>query len=300
MSSLEGGERQTIVYIDLLFLENLLLDMYVLLFTGILLRQSTTCFRIVSAASLGSLCSCLWTWMMLNTSIISKSNLFCLLLYAMLLYGILPALMLYITFGCISKKKLYENLLTFYGIAFFTGGMMSSFYHHLNLEKNNRNMLSAWLLIVFSLFAAMGILVAVCRNLYLNSVKIHTIYKMRLEHKGQSVTFNVLLDTGNSLYEPKTGKPVCIVESRVFDVLNCEEHLLQCLDDQECEWPKTWISFQSVGVQNGTLPVYCIEQMIIGQGTNVWTHRHAYVGCYEGIFSQRGDYQGILHPEMLK
>ena len=243
---------------------------------------------------------------MLSTSIISKSNVFFLLLYLLLLYGIVPIFMLYIAFGWRTKKVLSANLLIFYGIACFTGGLMKSVknisitYHNLKREDLNDNILRAWLLIVLTLFAAMGMLVVICRKLYLNSVKMHTIYKMRLEHKGQSVTFNVLLDTGNSLYEPKTGKPVCIVESRVFDVLNCEEHLLQCLDDQECEWPKTWISFQSVGVQNGTLPVYCIEQMIIGQGTNVWTHRHAYVGCYEGIFSQRGDYQGILHPEMLK
>lgn len=283
-----------------------MLDVYLLLFTGILLRQSTTCFRIICAASLGSLCSCLWTWIVLCTSIIFKLNVFGYILYLLLLYGIVPILMLYIAFGWELKNVLSVNLLIFYGIACFTGGLMKSVknisitYHSLKRKDLNDNMPGAWLLIVFTLFAATGILVVICRKLYLNSVKMHTIYKMRLEHKGQSVTFNVLLDTGNSLYEPVTGKPVCIVESRVFDTLNWEANLLQDLDNQEYGCPKSWISYKSVGTSNGTLPVYCIEQMIIGQGIKVWTQRHAYVGCYEGIFSQREDYQGILHPEMLK
>lgn len=290
MLRIKGGESQTTLYIDLLFLENLLVNMFLLLFTGLLLRQPTTCFRIFCAASLGSLYSCVWTWMILYTRIISYSNVFFLLLYALLLYGILPTLMLYITFGHISKKQLYENLLTFCGIAFFTGGMMSSFYHHFNLKKISENMLCAWLLMVFALLAAMGILVYFFRILYLKSNKMHTIYKMRLEHKGHSVSFNVLLDTGNSLYEPATKKPVCIVESVVLECFNCEDLLMNTC----------WINYRSVGNQNGKLPAYCIEQVIIGQGTKVWTHQQVYIGCYEGVFSQKGDYQGILHPELLK
>ncbi len=204
--------------------------------------------------------------------------------------------MLFIAFGRRSKKELLENLLTFYGVTIFTGGMMisiknlSSAYHYLNLENNIGNRMGTWMLVGVTLLIASGMLGFIWRKLYLKSVEMHTIYKMRLEHKDAAVQFNVLLDTGNCLYEPVTGEPVCIVEAQLF------EHL-KCRNEAENE---TWISYQSIGNPNGKMPVYCIDRLLICKEKKVWTHQHVFVGCCEGILNKRGDYQGILHPDLLK
>ncbi len=281
---------------DLLFILNLLLDMYLILFTGLLLRQSTTCLRIIGAASLGSLFSCLGTWIELSTSIFHNFKIYVYLLYVLLALGIVPVFMLYIAFGRLLKKKLLENLFTFYGIAVFTGGMMVSIknlsftFHCLYSEKINRNMLCTWLLIVCVLLITTVVLIIIYRKLYLRSVEMHTIYKMRLEHKGAAVHLNVLLDTGNCLVEPVSNTPICIVEAHLLTGLKC------C----ETSMDKSWIVYQAVGTKNGKMPVYCIDRLIICKEKKVWSYEHMYIGCYEGVFNQKGNYQGILHPALVQ
>ena len=42
------------------------------------------------------------------------------------------------------------------------------------------------------------------------------------------------------------------------------------------------------------------DNVILSNGTKVWIYPRGYIGCYPGILSAEGKYQGILHPDMLK
>jgi len=71
-----------------------------------------------------------------------------------------------------------------------------------------------------------------------------------LSREGKRMTVHALVDSGNSLVEPVSGKPVCVVEQEVFDTL----------------WPEApdgfrAIPYHSIGKKRGILPGYLLPRL---------------------------------------
>jgi sigma-E processing peptidase SpoIIGA len=113
---------------------------------------------------------------------------------------------------------------------------------------------------------------------------------VELSGKGAEVSVKALVDSGNSLVEPVSGLPVCVVEREVFRRL----------------WQKgnpegiRLIPYRSVGRKKGILYGYPVPEMVIHiRGVSI-VCRNVYVGIAEEKLSSDGTYGMLLHPALLK
>ncbi len=105
------------------------------------------------------------------------------------------------------------------------------------------------------------------------------------------MTVQGIVDTGNSLREPISRKPVSVLEKEVFDGLY-----------EEGNEPEGFraIPYRSVGCERGIMKGYQIPEMTIEQGGIKKVCRNVYVAVSEKAVSSTKSYQMLIHPELLE
>lgn len=104
------------------------------------------------------------------------------------------------------------------------------------------------------------------------------------------VWIEALIDTGNSLREPVSGKPVSVVEADIFKELK---------DVKRPEKLKV-IPYRSIGRENGMMEGYEVPEIVIDSGGECLRQQKVIIGISEGKVSADGRYQMILHPDLCR
>ncbi|MBR6770806.1 MAG: sigma-E processing peptidase SpoIIGA [Lachnospiraceae bacterium] len=116
------------------------------------------------------------------------------------------------------------------------------------------------------------------------------ICKVRLCGYGREMEVEALIDTGNSLREPISGKPVSIVDKEVLDrfpELRIPEKLKV-------------IPYHSVGKTNGIMEGYEIPELLVKISGESIPWQGAVVAISKNGISADRRYQMILHPDLCK
>jgi sigma-E processing peptidase SpoIIGA len=111
---------------------------------------------------------------------------------------------------------------------------------------------------------------------------------VRLLWNGKSAEVTALIDTGNHLTEPLTGRPVSIIAGEIAEKLMEERQIQQ----QGC----FLIPYHSIGVEKGYLQGVTIDRMEIGKQGTITTINKPVLAIYKGKISAEGQYEMILHP----
>ena len=107
----------------------------------------------------------------------------------------------------------------------------------------------------------------------------------------RDIRVKALMDTGNRLYEPLTGKPVCLVEY---------ESLKACLTEGK-DTPHVWaIPYHSIGCEHGLLWGITADKVNFQNHEQKIEKCGCIVGIYPGKISKNGDISAIVHPDILK
>lgn len=178
-----------IVYVDLIFIINFLMDFFLLLTVNIALKRYARIRRIIIASIFGS---------------ISLISLFIKISYINLCFlKLLMAIsMCLISFGYKNIKYTFYNVLYLFMLSFILGG----FIYYLNLEYSNK-----YIILLLGPF----ILYLFIKSLKgLKEIKNYH-YKVSIEFKnGFLINLIGFLDTGNKLIDPVTNKPVIIINKK--------------------------------------------------------------------------------------
>ncbi len=196
------------IYIDVLFVFNLLLNYLVLCTTGLLLKMRVKKRRLFLVSALGALYAVL-------SFFASDSYLFGL--FFKLIIG---ALMAAITFKPARFKIFVKYICTFYATVFVLGGMAFAFFYFSNsaasLGAVYRNgtlyiNLPVYLLLplCFLCYGLLNATFAVGKKL---SSRHKQVYKIRFLYHGNSHILHAYYDSGNLLTEKKSGKGVIVAE----------------------------------------------------------------------------------------
>lgn len=104
------------------------------------------------------------------------------------------------------------------------------------------------------------------------------------------VSIEALIDTGNSLIEPISGKPVAVLDKAVFE---------QVFGEQK---PAVFrvIPYHSVGKKAGVLPGYRLDRIVVETEENAKEYKEVYIGVGEDVLSEANTYKMILNPRMLE
>ena len=309
MASLLDGN---ILYLDVLFLVNIIMDFVLIWATAKLTGFSTSFKRIFVAAFIGALYSVTVYFPALHTSLSS--------LIVKIIFSIL---MIYIAFYPISLKKMIQALAYFYFTVFAVGGAMLAAVYFINTENTLQAVISGefgileplgykWFLAAVVTAVIVGKYGAkfIVRNLIKSILYVPVVICLGEE----TVALKTLVDTGNQLTDPITGKPVMIVEldtlkgiipKKAFKELRNNNDfdvnsIITCLSKTYLASRLRVIPFKSIGEQKGMLVGIRPDVVIIIHNNKTIEIQDIIIGIYKYKLSSKGIYNGLLHPELLQ
>ncbi|MDD2430979.1 MAG: sigma-E processing peptidase SpoIIGA [Firmicutes bacterium] len=130
-----------------------------------------------------------------------------------------------------------------------------------------------------------------------------------VEIGGHKQVFRALIDSGNELVEPVSGKRVVIVEKEVLkslvpeDIMRSMEQMTPILVDSESteNWGRrlVLIPFKSVGKDNGVLVGLRPDSVYLKHKGKQVKLPGVIIGLENNALSQKGEYQALIHPALL-
>lgn len=261
------------INIDSLFLVNFVMNLYLYMLTAKTLKRTATRIGV-------------------NCGSLAGAALFCLLILAPGIPAFIkrfigPFTINMIMTAFIFKTTKIKEILRCTGYmsiyAFFLGGLIKALFS--NVPFLHKRQESIWCILGIGM---LGYEIASWWIWQMKKRKANHIYAVRLSGYGNEVTVTALADTGNSLKEPISGKPVSVIE---------EEALERLKGVKQPEKFKL-IPFHSVGKDKGVMEGYEIPEMVVESEKGSIRWQKVIVGISKNKISASGKYQMILHPDL--
>ena len=240
----ERKETDMRVYLDVYFILNLILNLFLMGITGLLRGKRSSISRIAVSACLAAV---------LSTAIYAVSFLIhrqIFLLSLLTVYG-----MVWFGFRELDRRERRTDLLVLLIVAFVTGGLLNAL-HAIGALVGSSPRYSIW----FILLGLLGIGIAFCvlaRELQGAYKRCQTTVQAVLCHEGREYVLRVLFDTGNGLVSPYTGEKVAVLSADFASGLS--------LDRTQ---NPVYIPYHSIG-GSGILPVYRIDSVTFAGRTPI-------------------------------
>ncbi len=270
------------IYLDVYFSFNFLMDFFVLFLTGIIIKNNKKIYRTIVSAIIGATYATIviitegMEIFQKNIGIFQKGigEDLTKLLKIVLTYVVIVYVMELIAYGKYNAVTMTRNIIIIYIITFILSGVVNAYYWENRVDGIN---VTKTILLVF--FIEIFLVVLVKRSQ--KDVSITSLYQVTLLVDGNRINVIGLADTGNSLTEPITGKPVSVIQA--------EE--LKKIPDKILLVP-----YNSVGKERGLMRAFVADNMIV----NGRTVEKPIIGIHKGSFGGNNRYQLILHPKILK
>ena len=290
---------QVEIYVDILFIINFFMIYFIFWVVNKLIKNKSKNKNLILGSFLASF---FYLIAILSIPFIPFFNLF--IIFFIILISIFVAFKPRNLYSFL-KIFLLVNLVSFtFGGAFIAIFYYTNIGHILNFAINNFSLS----LLIFCIIISY-IFIKLTLNWYKAIfLKNQSFYEIILHKNGETITLNALLDTGNSLKEPITKKPVLIAEFLCIERLltkplakifkDKEENNLEKLLDIELENDIRFIPFKSLGKENGLLIGIKIDKLEIKSNKPILIE-NAIVGIYNFKISKNGFYNALLSPEMF-
>ena len=256
------------LYVDSLFWVNFVMNLYLLILVDRTSMRTATRMRIVLGAGIGA-------GFYVMAFFAEASRWFKWPFFILVGTG----LMLKITFQPDSFRmilKLFGRLCRY---SFFIGGSLL-------FAGNALPIPFGWISSVSGVLG-MGALLCLAISYFLEKSRErqrNTIYGAKMINGEKSIHVAALLDSGNSLREPISGKPVCVISSEVFQKLwEGSENLFRV------------IPYHSIGKKNGVLKGYLLPELVVEMDGERRTFQDVYMAV-----SEECGLEMILNPCLLE
>lgn len=298
-SKYKRGELLTI-YLDVIFLENLLMNYIIIYACKTIIKEKTKQIRIIIASTIGSIYAV--SLYIFNMQIYSN----------LILKLILSVVMVYISFAPKSINKLLKQLLIFYLTSFTFGGVAFSMLYILSTKSIIKNgvLIGKYPIktIIASGFIGFIIITAAFKNIKGKLTKKDLICEIKIKINSKEVFTKCVIDTGNFLKDPISKTPVIVVEKKILEGV-IEEKLLNNLNKiikgENVELGNSaakirLIPFSSLGKQNGMLIGIKAEEVLVNTEEKDILIDNIIIGIYDGILSKAENYSALIGIEALE
>lgn len=271
----KGDEMSYELYADSLFLMNFVMNLYLMILVDKSLYRTATRGRLLLGAGVGALCYFLPfcfdgpLWVKIPVAICPGS-------LAMIL----------IAFRVRTLRALVNLFERFFITAVCMGGVM------LLLIKTFPD-IGAHLTRVWGVLGMGAGCYLLSSHLYNRKLSGNSLCRATLIAKGSKITVRALLDSGNSLVEPISGKPVSVIERSLVTKLWEEE-------------PRIFrvIPYHSIGKQHGILKGYLLPELRVERNGVTKICRDVYIAVCEEYLSleenEGGSVRMILNPRLFE
>ncbi len=187
------------IYIDVVFVTNLLMDYILLRILGFILRLKSSGRRCFGAAAAGALFACFILYIPVDGGPLISA----------FFHGICAAGMIRIAYGIKKGGLLLKAMTVLYLTAFLSGGFW---------EAAAGDSMNLWIFGLLAFCTYMGISAAVC---FADSIRARrkNIYPITLSWQGREQAAYGFYDTGNMLSDPVSGEPVSIAEPELLETI---------------------------------------------------------------------------------
>lgn len=261
-----------IVYIDRLFLLQLVQSCVLLLLTREFLRSTVTLKRIVFASAAGTLLFCV----IFLLSGISRN-------IKVLLFALCSLATLWLAFRIRTLQVFCRAVILYHAAAFLLAGALYALLHAAGRRPAMTTMQAS--------LCAVGVGTAALYILRWEKKSAQAVIVTAILEDGDvKITLEALIDSGNSLYDPISQRPVCVVEKAALE------------GKIPLDIPEKFrlIPYHSLGKKHGIMQAVEIEKLKVKKEGQELVIEKALLGLYENKVTQSGAYQMILHPALLE
>ncbi len=275
--------KKVVVYADVLIGVNILINYFLLLLTGKICCQGYKTLRVVGGAALGGLFS-LYIFLPQQSfwlETVSRAAI-CLLL-------------VFVSFGFYSFKAFLRNAAVFLGVTFLFGGIMLAvwmIFKPAGVVINNGMVyfdISPLLLIVST--AASYIIITLIRRFTKKDAPQGTKKQVEIFYGSQKNTVCCLIDSGNSLKDMLSDRPVIVISTEKAEKLLGFSLKAETVPAGQVKGYRL-IPYTAVG-GSGMLPAFKADKAVIDN------KELSSVIVAVSDNAHGDDYDGILNPEIL-
>lgn len=295
------------VYLDILFLENLVMNYFILLVTERFTKCRTSSLRLLLGAATGA-----------------SYVVIMLLLPDIKIYGTIIAKLLLsvaivaISFNIHKMSVFFKILAVFYISTFLFAGAALAFTYFIQgggfIQNGILWPIKGKLNVILFAAALVVILVRVFWEIVQQRiVREKMLVRLIIAFEKRTIGIYALVDTGNTLHDPLTNMPVVVVEfSAIRSILPSEikkifeEHNESDLTGiTEAITGSTWFSrfrlipFTSLGKENGMLIGFKPDYIEISKDNDNKGISDVIIGIYGRSLSKNEKYRALLSPELI-
>ncbi|MCG9968068.1 sigma-E processing peptidase SpoIIGA [Pelotomaculum terephthalicicum JT] len=297
------------VYLDQVFLGNMVMNYAILWATAKLSRTKAVKGRLAAGAALGAAYTL--------TLFIPGNNVLLTAWFKL----IASVLIIALTFAPLQPKKFFVCLGVFYLTSFVLGGLILGIIFY--IQPFRISSINGTGLIVSKNFwpglllgiIAFGVMVKVISSLLKKRI-MEKVFKLGLFIKSQGIQVQVsaFLDTGNQLIDPMTKRAVIVVEYGVLKPLLPAEvqvlfeqagepdvwHILSALSENPRRSLFSVIPFNSLGNSGGLMVGFRPDEVFFEQRGHLVQIKKAVIAVYHKKIDPGNSYNALLHPRLLE
>jgi stage II sporulation protein GA (sporulation sigma-E factor processing peptidase) len=290
ITNLKNVGELVVVYLDVLFGINFLMDYLLLLICGRFLKLPLKQWKLCIGALAGGLYSIgifftdiAWT-------------------YSLLFEVAVSALLVFLAYGKCKWIEFIKRILLFYASALLLAGLIFAVFcatdigSRLGAFIKNGAFYFQLPFHVFLISAAIAYPVLTAFTGLLRHKSERQIFSVKITYRGQDITLPGFLDTGNRLTDPLSGKPVIIAEWESVKCLFGAECLFEEIPELAVEHHMRLIPYHVVGAPDSMLFAFQADMVRIGQEHLAEKIPVALTGSK---LSPHGEYQLLLHTGLL-
>lgn len=294
-----------IIYIDIIFLENLIMNTIILYATAIILKIKTRTIRVILSSAIGSIYAIITyvTEIKIYTSVILKA--------------ILAIIMMYVAFNPQNMKKMWKQVAIFYLTSFVFGGVTLYLIYYIKPQEvfiKNGVYVGEYILKVIMLGAIVAFFtIKISLKIIKTKITPKDMYcKIKVKLNEEIIETRAMIDTGNLAKEPITNTAVVIVESTLLEgilpikILNNLENILcgdfsQISDEMQQKYISKFrcIPFSSLGKQNGMLLGIKADEILVETEDEKKISNNIILGIYDKSLTKRGEYRALIGIELI-
>ena len=215
------------LYIDLFFLINFLMDYFLLLMVGKMLKCRIRRLRIIAGAMVGAFLTCIFV-------VFLRGKIWRLVLF----HGVMNMCLLKTGLGIKEKRTLIKAWILLYVSAFLLGGILNVFQPYVR----------GGAVFLILAFAGYHLCLGIWDLLAYFHKNMAGSCRARLYQNGRECEIYAIIDTGNRLRDSLTGRPVHVITGEIAEKLGCTDFS-----------SKRVITYQSIGKENGTMPILMLD-----------------------------------------
>lgn len=293
------------IYIDVVFIENLIMNYIILFATSIIIKVKVKHIRLILASSLGAIYS-----IIAYMSILEMYS-------SVILKIILSVIIVYIAYNTQNVKNMWKYLVIFYMTSFVFGGAAFALIYIVkpqDILMKNGLFLGTYPLktIILGTIVAFVVIVTSFKLVKSKISKKDMFCTIKININKVEIETKAMIDTGNLLKEPISNTPVIVVEHTLLydcmpkEILNNLENILGGDFENISEEVKNKyisklkvIPFSSLGKQNGMLIGIKPEEVTVINDENENKINNVIIGIYNKSLTKRGEYRALIGIELL-